>query len=135
MWKVVTNKAVMASRIMDIAALTVSFLLFSLITNFNDTQHFLMNLILFVSITFICIRLSKRFIFSNNHSSNRTVKVLIGNIIGLVFSIIIISLLANFLAGFTEELVVIILASIFTFFILGTASPIAKSSDKDIIHH
>lgn len=123
------------SRFTDLLVLFISFLGFSFLTEINDIQLLAMESVLYVSVVFICLRLSKRIIFHYFHSTTRTASVLLGNSVGLMLGALTTSFIAKVLFISLHNFEVIILASIFAFFILGTLSPMVKSSHRDIIHH
>jgi len=133
MHKINTNS--FHSRLIDLTALTVSFLLFSIVTNQMHPLNMLQDLLVYVGIVFVALRLGKRFVFDSLHASSRIVRVLLGNLLGFVSGVTVLLLLQSMLPFVSGETPVIIFSSILAFFILGTLSPMVKSSNLDIIHH
>ena len=133
MHKINTNS--FHSRLTDLTALTISFLLFSIVTDHMHPLNMLQHLIVYVAIVFVSLRLSKRFIFDSFHSSSRIVSVLLGNLLGFVAGVTVLLSLQSILPFVSGETPVVIFSSILAFFILGTLSPMVKSSNLDIIHH
>jgi len=133
MHKINTNS--FHSRLIDITALTISFLLFAIATDHLHPLGMLFDTAVYVSIVFVCLRLSKRFVFDSFHSSSRIVRVLLGNLLGFVSGVIILLTLKAILPFVNGDTAVIVFSSVLAFFILGTLSPMVKSSNLDIIHH
>ena len=123
------------SRLIDLTALTVSFVLFSIVTETMHPLNMLQDLVVYVGVVFVTLRLSKRFVFESLRASSRIVRVLLGNLLGFVSGIAILLSLQTLLPFVSGETPVIIFSSILAFFILGTLSPMVKSSNLDIIHH
>ena len=123
------------SRITDIIVLTLSFLLFAMITEFESFFSLMLNLSLYVVVFFVCLRVGKRIFFGYIHSPKRCVNILFGNITGLSSGIIILSLIYLLFPGAIESMIAVVFASFMAFFILGTLSPMVKSSHNDIIPH
>lgn len=123
------------SRLIDLSALTVSFLLFSMMTSHLHPLHFLLQLAAYVGIVFVTLRLSKRFIFDSYHTSSRIIRVLLGNLLGFVSGVVLLLMLSQVLPLIVDSALVVIFSSILAFFILGTLSPMVKSSNLDVIHH
>lgn len=123
------------SRMVDLAALAFSFVVFATIAGTPLSYQVLVDLVLYVSIVFICLRGAKRVIFEHLNLSNRVLSVLIGNITGLVAGGAFVALIDTFIPGFQESLLVVILSSIMAFFVLGTVSPMIKTSNRDVIHY
>lgn len=123
------------SRFIDLIVLSLSFLFLVLITDIGNPTHFIVDFFLYVSVMFISLRLSKRIFCEYFRSSSRIAGVLLGNITGLMAGAILVMLIEQFFTGFAVSTLIIILSSIFAFFVLGTLSPMVKSSHRDIIHH
>ncbi len=123
------------SRLIDLTALTVSFVLFSIVTEHMHPLNMLQDLVVYVGVVFVALRLSKRFVFESLRASSRIVRVLLGNLLGFVSGVAILLLFQSLLPFVSGETPVIIFSSILAFFILGTLSPMVKSSNLDIIHH
>ncbi len=125
-----------ASRLTDLLVLIVSFLLFVALMDLKVTSQLLVEMSFYVSVVFICLRFARRFIFENFHYKTRVLKVLLGNISGLVSGVVMIILVGQLIPVFSQSVVVVVFSSILAFFILGTLSPLIKSSNYDkIIHH
>jgi hypothetical protein len=133
MHKINTNS--FHSRLIDMTALTISFLLFAIATDHLHPLSILFDAAVYVSIVFVCLRLSKRFVFDSFRSSSRMVRVLLGNLLGFVSGVTLLLALQTILPFVHGETAVIIFSSVLAFFILGTLSPMVKSSNLDIIHH
>ncbi len=123
------------SRIIDLLVLSGSFLLFAYLTDFESSKQFWAGLLVYVAVVFVCLRLSKRLIFGFAHSSRRITTVLLGNVSGLLVGALLVLMLEQVLLGIGEGALVVVFSSILAFFILGTLSPMVKSSHNDIIHH
>lgn len=123
------------SRATDIFVLTVSFLLFTMITEYENLTSLFIDLFLYVGIVFVCLRLSKRIIFQYVHSSKRCINILSGNIVGLAVGGLLVFTISQLVPVVKESVVVVVFSSVLAFFILGTLSPMIKSSHNDIISH
>lgn len=123
------------SRITDIVVLTVSFLVFTFMAEFENLASLLTDLVLYVAVFFVCLRVSKRIFFEYVHSSKRFVNILFGNVTGLLAGSMLIFIIYNIFPGMIENMMIVVFSSILAFFILGTLSPMVKSSHNDIIPH
>lgn len=123
------------SRIVDLAVLSFSFTVFALITGMTFSYNVLLDLVLYVSVVFICLRVAKRLIFTHFSISNRVLSVLAGNTAGLIVGGIAVALIDTLIPVFQESLLVVILSSILAFFVLGTVSPMIKTSHRDVVHY
>ena len=123
------------SRIIDLIVLASSFLLLAMITGPGSIQQVAADLVLYVVVVFISLRICKRLVFEYVHSSRRIITVLLGNVSGLILGALLVILLDQLLPGIGESALIVIFSSILAFFILGTLSPMVKSSYHDIIHH
>lgn len=123
------------SRIVDLIVLTTSFLMLAMITNIGDPVQVVIDLVFYVTVMFISLRLCKRLIFEYVHTSRRITSVLLGNITGLVVGALLVILMDQFFQGIGESALIVVFSSILAFFILGTLSPMVKSSHSDILHH
>ena len=90
------------SRIIDITALTSSFLLLSLITDIASPMKYSIDLLVFVSVMYFSLRLCKRFIAERLHTSSRIAKIMLGNVVGLVLGALLVMLIDQFFAGETR---------------------------------
>jgi len=123
------------SRIIDLIVLATSFLLLAAITGFGSFEQVVIDLVFYVAVVFISLRVCKRIVFEYIHTSRRITSVLLGNISGLILGAFSVILLDQLFPGLGESALIVILSSILAFFILGTLSPMVKSSYHDIIHH
>ena len=123
------------SRIIDLIVLTSSFLFLTAITDIGSPFGFSIDLFYFVVVMFISLRLSKRIIFQYLHTSSQIARVLLGNITGLVVGAALVMFIEQFFMGLVGGAMIVVFSSILAFFILGTLSPMVKSSQRDIIHH
>ena len=133
----IIKKSSLWSRAMDISVLSISYLLFSYIAESGsiDVQQLLINMIFYVGIVFITLRLGKRILFDLIKNKSRILCILLGNVAGLTIGTLLAMLLEQFFPGVSERAVVVIFSSVLAFFILGTLSPMVKSSHRDIIPH
>ena len=134
------NTSRLYSRIIDLIVLTSSFLLLTAITDIGNPHNsnpveFSIYLFCFVAVMFISLRLSKRIIFQYLHTSSQIARVLLGNITGLVVGAALVMFIEQFFMGLVGGAMIVVFSSILAFFILGTLSPMVKSSQRDIIHH
>jgi len=125
----------MYSRIVDLCVLSASFLLFAYLTGYENLSQLLTDMLFYVSVVFISLRLCKRYIFKHIQSNSRISMVLLGNVTGLIFGALAAISVESFFPGNGEIILVVVFSSILAFFILGTLSPMVKSSHNDIIHH
>ncbi|MCP4078575.1 MAG: hypothetical protein GY744_20630 [Gammaproteobacteria bacterium] len=123
------------SRIIDLIALASSFLLLAMITDSGSITQLAADMVLYVVVVFISLRICKRLVFEYVRSSKRFITVLLGNVSGLILGALSVILLDQLLPGIGESALIVIFSSILAFFILGTLSPMVKSSYHDIIHH
>ncbi len=123
------------SRIIDLIALASSFLLLAMITDSGSITQLAADMVLYVVVVFISLRICKRLVFEYVRSSKRFITVLLGNVSGLILGALSVILLDQLLPGIRESALIVIFSSILAFFILGTLSPMVKSSYHDIIHH
>ena len=125
----------LASRLTDLVVLMMSFIVFTLLVGSDGLQHSLVDLLLYVAVLFVSLRLSKRLVFGSFRRGPRCLKTIYGNVLGMVIGTTVLLLADGLLPFIHENLLVIIFASLMAFFILGTLSPVVKSSHKDIIQH
>ena len=123
------------SRIIDLIVLASSFLLLAIITDLGTIQQVATDLVLYVVVMFISLRICKRIIFEYVNTSRRITTVLLGNVSGLILGALSVILLDQLFPGIGESALIVILSSILAFFMLGTLSPMVKSSYHDILHH
>ena len=122
------------SRATDLLALAISFLLFTALLHVGDVSEYLIrNMFFYVCLVFICLRLSKRLFFVLLIPKSRVLFILLGNISGLLVGTILALVFIQFFPAFGEAAIVIIASSVLAFFILGTFSPLVKSSHRDIL--
>lgn len=123
------------SKVTDIIVLTASFLLFAMIMEYENFSGLIIDLFLYVVVVFTCLQVSRRLILEYVHSSKNFVNILTGNITGLAVGGVVIFIINLMLPGIKESMVVVVFASVLAFFVLGTLSPMVKSTRRDIIHH
>ena len=122
------------SRATDLLALVISFLLFaSLFYSGEDDEYLIRSILIYVIPVFICLRLCKRLFFVMLIHKSRVLCILLGNISGLAVGTILVLIIMQFLPSLEEKAIAIIASSVLAFFILGTISPLVKSSQRDII--
>ena len=122
------------SRATDLLALVISFLLFaSLLYSGMDDEYLIRSILIYVIPVFICLRLCKRLFFVMLIHKSRVLCILLGNISGLAVGTILVLIIMQFLPSLEEKAIAIIASSVLAFFILGTISPLVKSSQRDII--
>jgi hypothetical protein len=129
------NKSCFISRITDLVVLAASYLLFSFMTGRLPTGELIINLLVYVSIVFVCLRLAKRLTFRYLPEAPRVVSILLGNIAGLMSGSLLVGIFCDLMPGVQEFFLAVLLSSVLAFFILGTLSPMIKSSRLDITHH
>ncbi len=129
------NMNTLYSRLIDLSALTVSFLLFSMVNSHLHPLNFMFQLLAYVGIVFVSLRLCKRFVFEVYHTSSRITRVLLGNMLGFVLGVALLLMLGQVLPVIVDNNLAIVFSSILAFFVLGTLSPMVKSSNLDVIHH
>ncbi len=123
------------SRVIDLIVLASSFLLLAIITDLGTIQQVASDLVLYVVVVFISLQICKHIVFEYVDTSRRITTVLLGNVSGLIMGALSVILLDQLFPGIGESALIIILSSILAFFMLGTLSPMVKSSYHDIIHH
>jgi hypothetical protein len=123
------------SRLTDLSVLVFSFLVFELLVGSQGWRHTALDLLVYVSVLFISIRLSKRFVFQVLSGQHRCINTIYGNVFGIVVGVTVLLLLDALMPVLSENLLVVVFSSVMAFFVLGTLSPVVKSSHKDIIHH
>lgn len=123
------------AKITDIIVLSVSFLLFAMMMEYVSLTSLFIDLFLYVVVVFVCLQVGRRIILEYVHSSKRFVNILTGNIAGLIIGGLLVFIINLLVPGIKESMVVVVFSSIMAFFILGTLSPMVKSSHRDIIHH
>ncbi len=123
------------SRIMDAAVLTISFLLFSLLTGFLSQPDFVLFLVLHVAVLYAGLRLGKRLVFTHVELPSHMAAILSGNLLGLFAGNLVLASLLSVLSLNPSAVVINLIASGAAFFILGTLSPIIRDSRSDIIAH
>ena len=130
------NQSRFASRMMDLLVLTLSFLLFVFLLDIKWDAQVAVDLVFYVAVVFVCLRLARRAIFEYVHYSKRVINIVLGNVSGLIAGVVLVAVCNQFISGIAEHLLVVILSSVLAFFILGTLSPLVKASHLDrIIHH
>ena len=123
------------SKVIDFIVLTVSFLVLALITDFTKPMQVFIDLSLYVFIMYFCLRICKHFVLNRVHTSGPIIASMFGNICGLIVGVLSVLTFNYFFPGLGESALVVIFSSILAFFILGTLSPMVKSSNNDILHH
>jgi hypothetical protein len=123
------------SRLTDLVVLTISFLIFVSLMDIHLTANVLVDLVIYVSVVFVCLRVARRLIFDNVNYTKRILKVLLGNISGLLVGAVLLLIADRFLPFTSHSMIVVIFSSILAFFILGTLSPLIKFSNHDKIIH
>jgi len=131
----VSLSSIHSSRITDLIVLVASFMSFSFLTEIQDIKILAFECLLYVSVVFISLRISKRLIFQYLHGSTRVISILVGNSVGLLTGGLAVALISKMFSGSNEAFAIILFSSILAFFILGTFSPMIKSSHRDIIRH
>jgi hypothetical protein len=125
----------MGSRITDLAVLFISFVAFAeLIGPDGLSRNSFLDLVLYVGVLFVAIRASKRYVF-NHSNGRRCLNTIYGNVVGMLVGVAVLMLLDSMISVVHEDFLVIIFSSVTAFFILGTLSPVVKSSNRDIIQH
>ncbi len=81
------------SRITDLIVLATSFLLLAVITGFGSFEQVIIDLVLYVAVVFISLRVCKRIVFEYVNTSRRITRVLLGNISGLILGVLLVILL------------------------------------------
>ena len=124
-----------SSRLVDLLVITISFLAFALATGWASSHPLIINLFVYVFVVFPLLRLMKRFVFSYFKGNHRILTVIFGNFTGLFFGTLIVVILADIfpVVGINNQIVTF--SSLMSFFVLGTLSPMVKSSEHDIIPH
>ncbi len=123
------------SRLTDLIVLSISFILFSYLVDFGNPEQLFTNMAFYVGTVFICLRACKRLFFEFANNKSRMLRILLGNVSGLLLGSILALELEHIFPNLGEKAVVVIFASLLAFFILGTLSPMVKSSHRDIIPH
>ncbi len=123
------------ARVVDFIVLTISFLILSVATDFSSSSHIIIDLSLYVTVMYFSLRICKRLVFENVKTSGPIISIMLGNISGLISGALSVLTINHFMPGIAESALLVIFSSVLAFFILGTISPMVKSSYKDIIHH
>ncbi len=123
------------SRIIDLSVLIISFLVFELLIGSQGLRHTALEMLMYVSVLFISIRVGKRFVFQSLSGQHRCINTIYGNVFGIVVGVTVLFLVDSLMPILSENLLVVVFSSVMAFFVLGTLSPVVKSSHKDIIHH
>ncbi len=123
------------ARIMDAAVLTFSFILFSLLTGYSVQPGFALLLIAHVAVLYAGLRLGKRLVFRTVELPSPTAAVLAGNLLGLFAGNLVLAALLPVLSLGHTAIVINLIASGASFFILGTLSPIFRDTRSDITAH
>ncbi len=123
------------ARIMDAAVLTFSFILFSLLTGYSAQPGFALLLIAHVGVLYAGLRLGKRLVFRTVDLPSPAATVLAGNLLGLFAGNLVLAALLPVLSLDHTAIVINLIASGASFFILGTLSPIFRESHGNIIAH
>jgi len=123
------------SRITDLLVLVISFLVFELLIDGEGIGRSALEMLMYVSVLFISIRIGKRLVFRVLSGQHRCLNTLYGNVVGIFCGVSVLLLLDSLMPVLSENLLVVVFSSVMAFFVLGTLSPVVKSSHKDIIHH
>ena len=122
-------------QLIDLSVLAICFAIFAYVTDFINSGQLQFYLLVYVALGFVSLRFSKYLICKLFNTSSGIASTLVGNIIGFMVWVFISVLLETLFAGNGTGLLVVIFSSIMAFFILGTLSPMEKSSHHDIIRH
>ena len=124
-----------SSRMTDFVVLSMSFVMFALLTESTSFVQMMINMVCYVGIVFVCLRLAKRIVFQYVQNATRVINVLIGNIAGLIVGGALVLSIGYIVPGIAESALVVVFSSVMAFFILGTLSPMVRSSKSDILYH
>jgi hypothetical protein len=125
----------LSSRTTDLLALSISYIIYALLFNHtDDIIQLMINMFFYVSLVFISLRLSKKLLFVLRIPKSRVLYTLLGNTFGLVMGTVLMLFFVQFFPALEESTTVIFASSVQAFFILGTLSPLVKSSHLDVIH-
>lgn len=124
-----------SSRLVDFVVVTLSFLMFALSTGWLASHPFMISLLIYVPVVLVSLRLSKRIIFQRFQNLQRVLIVLLGNFCGLLLGSLFVIITGELLPSLEINNVLVVFSSLMAFFILGTLSPMVKSSRHDIIPH
>jgi signal transduction histidine kinase len=129
----ILSRSSWASRSADLAVLSVSFLMFAFLMGISFDWHLLANLVLYVSVLFVCLRLARRAMFNYSQLSKRIVTAVLGNVYGLMAGAVLLCLVNQLIPFLHLTVIMVVCSSIFAFFILGTLAPLIKTSRNDMM--
>jgi phosphatidylglycerophosphate synthase len=122
-----------ASRIADLVVLTLSFLMFAYLMGQGFDWPLVTNLVFYVSVSFICLRLARRAMFQYMQISKRIFAAVLGNVSGLLAAAALLLVVNQIIPFMHIAVVLVVCSSIFAFLILGTLAPLIKTSRNDMM--
>ena len=135
MYVINVKSSTSSSRLIDFFVVTLSFLVFALSTGWISSHPYMISLLIYVPIVLFSLRLSKRIIFVRCQNIQRVLTVLLGNFFGLLMGSLLVIGIGQLFPSFEINTALVLFSSLMSFFILGTLSPMVKSSRHDIIPH
>ena len=128
MGKLIIKKNKVLFRLLDLLILMISFLVaFEQFKNaiLLDVNVYTLTIV-YASLAFVLVRASKKIVAQLLNSSSDILKMACGNACGLLFAIILFSIITQFIPEMSDILPLAIISSLASFFIMGTVVPATK---------
>jgi hypothetical protein len=115
------GKEKLKPHLINFVVLFISFLIASTVLSFNLSPKLVIQALSFAAIIMLSLQLARLLLPNPFGVANTIIQTIINNANGLLIGIIIIFLINNLL--FSSSQIITIVASLLSFFILGTLSP------------
>jgi hypothetical protein len=126
-----SGKEKLKPHLINFVVLFVSFFIASSVLSFNLSPKLVIQAVSFVAIIMLSIQLAKLLLPNPFGVANAIIQTIINNANGLLIGIVIIFLINNLL--FSTSQIITIVASLISFFILGTLSPYILSKQNSVL--
>ena len=120
------------SRLVDFAVLSATFYFSCVILSIELGNAFSLLTLVYSSILFVFIRLSRRTVASYCKSTSETICQIIGNAAGILVGTCVVLLPDNIFSIRSEIFVAVILSGTMTFFVLGTLCPLVLKTSSGL---
>ena len=118
------------SRVIDFIVLGITFYVTCSTLLIHAGSEVLLLTIVYPSVILVSVKIGKYLLSPVFSSLNTVVKLMLDNAAGLFIGAIIMLILGFIIPGFSNFSVVIIIASVMAFFVLGTLSPLIRPDKR-----
>jgi hypothetical protein len=118
------------SKILDFLVLGITFYVTCSILSIHADNQILLLTVVYPSVILVSVKIGKYMLSPVFSSLNTVVKLMLDNAAGLFIGTIIMLILGFIIPSFSNFSVVIIIASVMAFFVLGTLSPLIRPDKR-----